>query len=111
MGCRRREPTITADDAIVDAPAAIPSASVVEASGDEVLVVVRRDGSIFVEQTPVSLASLEKSAAAWTAKNAEIRVRIASDAAVPHGELIRIIDAMKRGSVKRFALMVAPKSS
>jgi biopolymer transport protein ExbD len=36
-------------------------------------------------------------------------VRIAADAAVAHARVVEIIDAMKRGGVKRFALMIAPK--
>ena len=33
----------------------------------------------------------------------------APDAAVAHARVVEIIDAMKRGGVKRFALMIAPK--
>ncbi|MGZ3450430.1 MAG: ExbD/TolR family protein [Polyangiales bacterium] len=110
MGCRRAAPTIVADDAAVDVRPERP-VKVVEVDRDDVLVAVRADGSIFVEQTAVSLPLLEKSAAAWTAKNPEIRVRIAADSALLHARLVEIIDAMKRSGVKKFALMVAPKSS
>jgi biopolymer transport protein ExbD len=110
VGCHKSQPTITADDAATPlAPSAAPSFVLVEALSDDVVVAVKADGSVAVEQTPVDLVSLEKSAARWVANRPDIRVRIAADAAVPHALVVQLIDAMKRAGVKRFALMVAPK--
>jgi biopolymer transport protein TolR len=44
-------------------------------------------------------------------RNPELQAVIAADRAVPHGEVVHLIDLVKRAGVRRFAIDVDPGSS
>ena len=78
-------------------------------SGDSVAtplqVTLTKDRLIYVEGKPqasyeAAKAALEKA----RARDPDIKAIIAADAEVPHGEVMKAIDAVKRAKITKFAL-------
>ena len=86
------------------------------ASGESIQTVfgveMTKDGGLFVDSKPVAsddiLQTLAKDA---RAKNKDIRATIRADKAVPHGQVMRILDLLNQSGISKIAFAVAPKSA
>lgn len=86
------------------------------ASGESIQTVfgvdMTKDGGLFVDSKPVAgdgaLQALAKEA---KAKNADIRATIRADKAVPHGQVMRVLDLLNQSGISKIAFAVAPKSA
>jgi biopolymer transport protein ExbD len=71
-------------------------------------VTIAKDGAVFLNGERSSDASIVKYIGGELPKNPELQAIIAADKAVSHGDVIHIIDLVKRSGVHRFALNVDP---
>jgi biopolymer transport protein ExbD len=78
-------------------------------SGDSVAtplqVTLTRDGKLYVEGKPTSSFETMKVALDQVrARDPQIKAIIAADVEVPHGEVMKAIDSVKRAKITKFAL-------
>ncbi len=78
-------------------------------SGDSVAtplqVTLTKDGKLFVAGKPTATYDAMKLALdGERARDPDIKAIIAADAEVPHGEVMKAIDAVKRAKITKFAL-------
>lgn len=74
----------------------------------EVIVVVRRDGSIFMEQKRMELDVLLSEFKALRQDNEDISLVIRGDESALYGRVVRIIDMAKRAGITRVAVATRP---
>src|SRR5688500_17929304 len=79
------------------------------ASGDSVQsstlsVSMARGGEIFLNGQKVDEKVLAEAVRTAVAKNAKVQAVVAADKTVPHGEVVRVIDLVKRLGVAKFAI-------
>jgi biopolymer transport protein ExbD len=74
---------------------------------DRVTVSIRKDGRVFVGDQPVNLALLEDRVRAMTSGNAEAVVYLRADEGLRYGEVIRVVDLIKRAGVLRIGFVYA----
>jgi len=76
--------------------------------GDRALVVtMKREGSLFVNKTPVSLTRLKDTVRAKLAGKPELVVVINADEGLRHGAVMRAMDAVKQAGAKQMAIATA----
>ena len=78
-------------------------------SGDSVAtplqVTLTRDGKLFVAGKPqASYETMKVALDGERARDPDIKAIIAADAEVPHGEVMKAIDSVKRAKITKFAL-------
>lgn len=88
----------------------LPSAG----SGDkttpsEFSVVIQANGQVSLNGKASSEDALKQYSQQMSAQKADIQAIIAADKNVPHGRVVGIIDAIKSGGVKRFAITIDKK--
>jgi biopolymer transport protein ExbD len=69
-------------------------------------VVVDASGRVFVDDRAVDDAALRARAHAYVASTNDARATISADRATPHGEVVRVIDALRDEHVGHFAIRV-----
>jgi biopolymer transport protein ExbD len=67
---------------------------------------LEKDGALFLNGQPSDDAAVGRFIAGELPKNPELQAIIAADKVVPHGQVVRIIDLVKRAGVRRFAINV-----
>lgn len=65
-----------------------------------------KTGKLFLNGQPSDEASVKAFIKTELPKNAELQAVIAADKSVPHGDVVHVIDVVKRAGVKRFAINV-----
>ena len=65
-----------------------------------------KDSKLFLNGEAADETSVKAFIAAELPKNAELQAVIAADKAVPHGDVVHVIDVVKRAGVKKFAINV-----
>lgn len=65
-------------------------------------------GRWYLNGQPIDDAGLRVAIRGEKAKGPELQVLISADRAVPHGEVIRVIDLVKQEGVRKFALNTDP---
>jgi len=68
-------------------------------------VTVKKDGSYYLEENRMDLASLVKQAAAEQKKDEKFSILIRGDAEANYKQIIRLIDELKSAGVTRFGLV------
>jgi len=86
-------------------PVQLPSA----ASGDEsepslLQVAIDSEGQVFVNNHAAEEGEVRRISAEQAERNPEVQAVIAADREVPHGTVIRVLDWVKSGGVKKFAV-------
>jgi biopolymer transport protein ExbD len=71
-------------------------------------VTIAKDGAVFLNGERSSDAGIVAYIGGELPKNPELQAIIAADKAVSHGDVIHIIDLVKRSGVHKFALNVDP---
>jgi biopolymer transport protein ExbD len=75
-------------------------------------VLLPRDGRLLVDGMPVAnREALEARARSALGENTELRAVIQADRAVPHGEVISVLDTLKRAGVSRIAFGALPDAA
>ena len=67
-----------------------------------------RDGALYLNGARSSDDAVLRFIGAELPRNPELQALIAADRAVPHGDVVHLIDLVKRAGVRRFALNVDP---
>jgi biopolymer transport protein ExbD len=71
-------------------------------------VTISKDGAIYLNGERSSDAGIVQYIGTELPKNPDLQAIIAADKAVTHGDVIHVIDLVKRSGVHRFALNVDP---
>lgn len=75
-------------------------------------VLLPSDGSLLVDGTPVASRDvLEGRARAALGENTDLRAVIQADGAVPHREVVSVLDTLKRAGVTRIAFGALPDAT
>jgi len=80
-----------------------------ESTPSEFSVTVQPSGEITLNGKPSDEAGLNTFATQMITQKPDIQAIIAADKDVPHGRVIAVIDAIKSGGVKRFAITIDKK--
>src|SRR5436190_22941551 len=65
-----------------------------------------KDGSLYLNGDKTDDGGLQRYIAAELPKNADLQAVIAADKVVPHGNVVHVIDLVKRSGVRKFAINV-----
>jgi biopolymer transport protein TolR len=81
------------------------------ANGDEtqkstISLTLRKDGTLYFNEDPVSEADVATRIKAEFQRNKEVQAIIAGDRGVPYGNVMRLIDLVKSLGVTKFALNI-----
>ena len=92
-------------------PVDLPRASTGESQPPSTLsFVLYADGTLLFENNSVDPEKLHWAlVAAYNADN-EVQALITADGAVPHGEVVKLIDMIRNAGIKRFAINTLPNS-
>ena len=65
-----------------------------------------KDGGLFLNGTATTDDAVRRFIGAELPRNPDLQAVIAADRAVPHGDVVHLIDLVKRAGVRRFAIDV-----
>ena len=65
---------------------------------------LKKDGALYLNGQPSNDEAVVRYIGSELPKNSELQAIIAADKAVPHGDVIHVIDLVKRSGVHRFAI-------
>jgi biopolymer transport protein TolR len=68
-------------------------------------------GALYLNGAPSTDAALARDVAASLPKNPDLQAVISADRAVPHGDVVHVIDVVRRAGVRRFAINVDPAAA
>jgi biopolymer transport protein ExbD len=71
-------------------------------------ITLTRDGSLFLNDQPVSAEALRVAVRAAVAKDPKTQALIAGDKAVSHGRVVWILDLVKTLGITSFAIQIDP---
>jgi biopolymer transport protein ExbD len=74
-------------------------------------ITISKDGALYLNGDKSSDAGVVAFIGTELPKNADLQAIIAADKSVSHGDVIHVIDLVKRSGVHRFALNVDPGTS
>ena len=80
-----------------------------ETTPSEFSITIQASGTITLNGKPSDEAGLNAYAAQMITQKPDIQAIIAADKEVPHGKVVGVIDAVKSGGVKRFAITIDKK--
>ncbi len=87
----------------VDLPRA---ASGGETVGPTLTFAIDRSGALYLDGQPVTRDAARQAVRSALAKSPEARALIGADKAVPHGEVVSLIDLVKGEGLARFAIQI-----
>lgn len=73
------------------------------------LVTLKKDGSLWLEDKPITQDDLLRRAQMEQSKNSRFAVAIRADETVDYGTLMQLMDALKGAGISRFALAADKK--
>ncbi len=74
-------------------------------------VTISSDGKTLLNGNPADLDQIKNRAIEEFKKDPEIQAVIQADKAVPHGQVVSVMDAVKQGGIKKFAISVDKESN
>ena len=77
------------------------------APADRITVSMRADGRVFVADQPVNIVLLEDRLRGMTSGNPEAVVYLRADEGLRYGEVIKVVDVIKRAGVERIGFVYA----
>lgn len=80
-----------------------------ETTPSELSISISADGSLALNGKPSDEAGINTYAQELAAKRPDVQAIISADKDVPHGRVVGIIDAVKSGGVKKFAITIDKK--
>jgi biopolymer transport protein ExbD len=86
------------------------------ASGSEqtkttLALTLAKDGILYLNGERINDEAVVRTIGVELPKNPELQAIIAADRAVPHGDVVHVIDLVKRAGVHRFAINVDPSAA
>ena len=82
-----------------------------ETVGPTLAFAIDRDGKLYLDGQPVARAAARAAVRAALARSPEARALIGADRAVPHGEVVSVIDLVKSEGLTRFAIQIERDTS
>ena len=70
-----------------------------------------KDGALYLNGDKSTAEAVSRYISTTLPHNPDLQAIIAADRAVPHGDVVRVIDLVKRAGVRRFAINVDPQSA
>ncbi len=80
-----------------------------ETTPSELSITIAADGSLLLNGQSSSEAAIGTYANQLAGKRPDVQAIISADKEVPHGRVVSIIDAVKGGGVKKFAITIDKK--
>ena len=80
-----------------------------ESTPSELTISITQDGSVSLNGKASDEAAITSYSKDLAAKKPEVQAIISADKEVPHGRVVGIIDAVKSGGVKKFAITIDKK--
>lgn len=80
-----------------------------ETTPSELSIGISADGGLALNGKPTDEAAINAYAAELAGKRPDVQAIISADKDVPHGRVVGIIDAVKSGGVKKFAITIDKK--
>lgn len=80
-----------------------------ETTPSELSIGIAANGSLSLNGKPADEAAISDYAKQMAAKNPETQAIVSADKDVPHGKVVGIIDAIKTGGIKKFAITIDKK--
>lgn len=87
------------------------AASESQTPAESAAVTLTKDGRLYVNKEPVAPGALRQSLQPLLAKNTELLVIVNADDAVPHGQVVQIMDEARQAGVTKLSIAVKPKES
>lgn len=69
-------------------------------------ITISADGKILLNGQTTDSAAIKKAAALEQQKNPDVQAVIQADKNVSHGQVVSVMDAIKQGGIKKFAISV-----
>jgi biopolymer transport protein ExbD len=93
-------------------PVQLPVSSAAELNQKTILsVTVKDDGSLFLDQTPISLERLPGALIRWKKQNEKTAVQLFADRRVSYQRLFQVLDRIKAAGIPRIALQAEKESA
>jgi biopolymer transport protein TolR len=70
-----------------------------------------RDGALYLNGAPSTDDAVLRFIGGELPRNPDLQALIAADRSVPHGDVVHLIDVVRRAGVRRFAINVDPGAS
>ena len=83
-------------------------AAAVQGQDEPISVTVDRRGRIFIQETEVTLDTLEPRLSAITQNNRDVRVFVRGDQGIPYGQVMSVIGAVHAAGFTKVALLTQP---
>jgi len=80
-----------------------------ESSPSELSISINASGGLFLNGKPVDEAGLNSFAQGLSTRKPDAQAIISADRDVQHGRVVAIIDAIKSGGIKKFAITIDKK--
>ncbi|HMN67275.1 MAG TPA: biopolymer transporter ExbD [Bdellovibrionales bacterium] len=80
-----------------------------ETAPSELTIAISANGSLALNGQPTDEAAINTYAQELAGKRPDVQAIISADRDVPHGRVVSIIDAVKSGGVKKFAITIDKK--
>ncbi len=91
---------------------AVPqAASTVATDKEGINIVIQKNGTIMIDETPVDESSFDVSFRQIYSQNAGEPVFLKADSAVPYSKVLTVIDVLRQDSVMTLGLVAEPKQS
>ncbi len=88
-------------------PVNLPKASSGESSEKTPFTITMAgDGRMFLNDKETDLAGILTAAQSEAQKNPEVQAVISADKEVAHGKVVSVMDAVKQGGIKKFAISI-----
>lgn len=72
-------------------------------------ITLSKDGSMYLNSKKAEMPEILEAAQSEFKKNPEIQAIISADKEVPHGIVVSVMDTIKQGGVKKFAISIEKK--
>ena len=91
-------------------PVDLPEAGTGEDIVTTFAVTMTEDGNLYVDGAKTDEGKLKRKLALAHKENADVRVIIDADKAIPHGNVVHIIDLVRKQGVSKFAINISEES-
>lgn len=85
------------------------AASGEESTPSQLNITLNKSGQVMLNGKPSSLQEVQSTAASMSVSAPTTQAIISADKDVPHGQVVGVIDAVKSGGIKKFAITIDKK--
>ena len=104
---------VTAPLLTAGVPVDLPKTNAGQLKGDDqpLSVSIKSDGSIYIQETPVSLEELGPRLQAITAQKPDTRIFVRADAGINYGRVMEVMSSLSQSGFAHLALVTQPASA